>query len=169
MIVNIIALMFIVILLHVKLTGRRKRLGLLVMWYYIIFVIFDVGFFGLEQSVYMETTNNYYDIGCLLMCVAVSIISSYLYYKGSNLAGLYALWLIINAILCINGTINGYDAIIFNFVYNLTQNINIIIDLSVVILGTDSLLMRDKRIGSLINNINRHIDSINLYNFNTRS
>ena len=141
-------------------TKKRNYLGFLVLGYYAIFLCLDIKFFGFDTGIFTKELNLTYEISCLLLCVASSIIASFLFYKGNKLAGLYSLWLIYNSIICAIGTINGYGDGAFYFVYNLTQNINLLVDLAVVILGTDNILHRTRSLGNAINNINDRIDSV---------
>jgi len=155
---NIIICILVAFLIYTS--ERRNYLGFLVLGYYAIFICIDIKHFGFDEGIYNEVVNNSYEYACLMLCIATSSIASYLFYKGSNLAGLYSGWLIFNATLCFIGVIFGYSDYTFYFVYNLVQNSNLIIDLFVVIIGTDNMLHRTKSFGNLIDRINTRVDKL---------
>ena len=160
MIENIIICFIIAAL--IKTTNQRSYLGFLVLSYYAIFILVDLDYYGLNQLGVVFTDNAIeWSTFMILISLLYAFLSLLLYASGSNIAGLYCFWLITNAAIILVEAIDTNNAFIIDLIYNITQNTNLIIDLLVVILGTDNILHRISGSGKVISNCNNYINRAN--------
>jgi len=87
-------------------------------------------------------------------------MSIILYKRGSNIAGLYAIWLIISATVTLLEAADTNNVYLVELLYNVNQNANLIVELLVVILGTDNALQRTKYSGRCIDSVIVFIDNM---------
>lgn len=156
--INVIVLCLILLLLRTH--DRRQYIGWLVSFYYLAFIAVEVIFVGLiggasltfEEAVLLDLT--YALVSVLVMALALVI-----YIKDDNrLALLYSLWIFFN--ICLSGasaSFHAYESGMFEYAYNVVQIVNIAIDLTVVILGTDNIIRRTKYVSSLCNYISNYV------------
>ena len=170
MIENIIVCLLIALL--IKTTKHKSILGWLVFSYYAIFILVDLEFYGFVISDLVFTRKLIsWSVFTISISLFYSVLSSKLFLKGCNIAGLYALWLIINAIFTLVEAADTNNAYLVDLIYNIIQNMNLIVDLLVVILGTDNILHRTKGFGRVIDNTNNRIDNMcnKAFNFSSGS
>ena len=158
MIENLLTLLTIALI--VQTTDRRNYLGFLLLSYYAIFIIVDIDFFGFEVSSYL---NNSLAIEWSMFMIFISLIyaalSALICGKGCRVCCLYSAYLIINTIVIFIESLDGSNAFIIDLIYTVTQNLNLFVDLSVVLLGTDnSFHNKDRKIGRIIYNTNNRIN-----------
>jgi len=155
---NIIVLLIIAVITSTA--KKEKWLGVLVVTYYSIYILMDLSTFGgmpdWSMTTYGEFTIWY--LVCTAMTLLVMVISLCIWLTGNKVALFYATWLFINAVF--DGASSIFQSFETNsllFVYNVLQNTNLFVDLTVVILGTDNFIYRNKRAAYIINKLGNFV------------
>lgn len=156
MLENIAALLFCSIL---TVTAKdNKEVGYLVIGYYLVYIIIELGEFGYTQSDTAVTLKGVvvWYVVCAALSSLFSIWASVLYMSHGGAIWIYCAWLIFDAFICsILALSQVIEANALLLVYNVLQNINLYIDILIVIIGTDHIIKR-KILG-----VSRFIDSVN--------
>lgn len=159
MIENIIVCLIIALL--IKTTDQRNYLGFLVLSYYAIFILIDIEFFGFQIKNHIFSTQAVeWSVFMIVISLFYSALSIVLYKRGSNIAGLYATWLIISATVTLLEAADTNNVYLVELMYNVNQSANLLVELLVVILGTDNALHRIKHSGRCIDSVISFIDNM---------
>lgn len=133
-------------ILALSFTAKNKDIGVLVSCYYAAYISFDLSYFGLLDDFTMLTFDKFavWYLICFALTLLVFIASLTLFVGGNNSAGLYAVWLL----MCL--TLDGISSIFqlaeansLLIVYNVIQNISVLVDLFVVFIGMDHIIKRE--------------------------
>lgn len=140
MIYNIIAFLFISALVFTS--KNRRALGWLVFCYYALYIIIALDYFGFVVGDVFTTHDSFmiwyliYTAISLIFFIASIII--YLY-NNSKIALFYSCWIILNMFISgLSAIFQAYETNGILIVYNVLQNFNLVVDIMVVILGTDT-------------------------------
>ncbi len=156
MLENIVILLLCTILTSTA--KENKGAGYLVIAYYSIYIALEVGEFGFLQDDAFQLFDS--SIVWYLMCTTLSCLfslwASYLYREHGGAIYLYAIWLILDAIICsILALSQVLETNTLLFMYNILQNINLYVDIIVVIVGTDHIIKRKFAVAAhIINSVN---------------
>lgn len=156
MLENIIALLLCSLL---TVTAKKdKSVGYMIIVYYLIYIIIELGEFGFVDGNVFTTFKGF--VVWYLMCAALSSLfslwASYLYMTKGGAVYLYAIWLIFDAIICsILALSQVLETNTLLLMYNALQNINLYVDILMVIVGTDHVIKRNFKGAALF------IDSVN--------
>jgi hypothetical protein len=159
---------FIFVSLIVAKSDKKRAIGLLVFSYYTVYMLLDLDQFS---SMIGNVFTTYQDfVQWYLICAAVGFlffIASLIIYmtKDSRTALIYSIWLLFNvAISGISAVFQSFETNAFLIVYNVVQNINLIIDLLVVVIGTDNPIRSARRVSIVVNRIGTMFDNYWLFN-----
>ena len=155
---NIVVLLLILILTF---TAKNNNIGVLVSCYYAAYICLDLSYFGLIPDFTMLTFDRFslWYLICFFLTLVVYVFSVTLFAEGDNVAGLYAIWLLL--CLSLDGASSVFQLLETNnllIVYNVIQSISVCVDLFVVFVGMDHVIKR-KHIGAglFIVSINNYI------------
>ena len=152
------------IILSITFTAKNRcAVGVLVACYYGVYISLDLDFFGMSENwVYITHSKavKWYLVG-MAMSFLFFLLSLLVYmFKRSKTALIYSVWCAFN--LLIDGVSASFqiekDNSFLN-VYNIIQNMNLIVDIIVVILGTDNVIRNTSRVTRFINYISSFIVS----------
>ena len=156
MIENIIVLVLCSILTSTA--KGNKGAGYLVIAYYSIYIALEVGEFGFLEDDAFQLFNS--SMVWYLMCASLSSLfsvwASSLYMSNGGAIYLYAIWLILDAVICsILALSQAFETNAILLLYNILQNINLYIDMLMVIVGTEHIIKRNFKGAALfINSVN---------------
>lgn len=160
MIENITVLFIIILILRTA--SNRLTIGYLILAYYVIYIVISLDYFGfIIGDVF--TSYKHFTVWYLIYTQI-----TFVFFIFSLLIGLttlnktpfiYALWLLINLITSsVSAVFQSFETNSFLFVYNVLQNINLLVDILVVIVGTDNRLRGNYVVSSIIDYFNFYID-----------
>ncbi len=127
-------------------TSKNKNIGVLVSCYYAVYLSLELSYFGLVGDFIYLTFDKFslWYLLCFALTLIVFITALILFIGGSDVAGLYALWLFVCLVF------DGVSSILqlsetnrLLIVYNGVQNISIFVDLFVVFVGMDHIIKRN--------------------------
>ena len=157
-------LIVITIIILITATAKNKHLlGVLVAAYYGVYILIALDYFGFIVGDLFTTFDEF--IVWYLVYTAISflffLLSISLYtYTRSKTALFYSMWILFNiAISGISAVFQSFETNSFLIVYNVIQNMNLIVDIIVVILGTDNVIRNTSRVTRFINYISSFIVS----------
>ena len=137
---------------------NHKAVGYMVIAYYLIYIIIELGEFGFVDGNIFTTFKGFivWYIICTSLSALFSLWASYLYREHGGAIYLYAIWLIFDAIICsILALSQVLETNTLLFMYNILQNINLYVDILVVIVGTDHIIKRKFAVAAhIINSVN---------------
>jgi len=170
MLENIIALIIISIL--IASSKERQAVGWLVFLYYSVYIVIEIDFFGFTVG-NLFTTHNQFMLWYLIYTAISSIFliaSLVIYIYTQNKTPLvYALWILFNMFISgLSAIFQAFETNALLIVYNVLQNINLLIDIITVILGTDTKIKGMRHVRSIANCVfSCIIHYINLLNKNS--
>jgi len=167
LVVNLIAL---TIVLALTFTSKHKNIGVLVSVYYAFYICLELSYLGLVPGSNMLSLDDQslWFLICMALGLLVFIASAILMFDGDNSAFMYAGWLLL--VMLINGAssvlkltdpgpVIDFVTMIVLMVYNVIQNISVLVDLFVVFIGMDHMLKRNySGANTFINSINNYLD-----------
>lgn len=158
MIENLVVLLLIALL---RIKAKDFIIGYLIFSYYAIFILTDIEFFEFytEQLIITPLAVKWSTF-MIIISLSYSVLAGMLYKRGSNIAGLYAFWLIINATVTLIEGADANNAYLVELIYNVTQNTNLLVELLVVTLGTGNIIHRMKYFERGINSATEYIDNL---------
>jgi hypothetical protein len=153
---NLIAILIVVL---ITMTAKEKYLlGILVAAYYGVYMCLELDFLGVVTSWIYSTHEEFTQ--WYLVYTAISflffILSIALYANtGSKTALLYSGWILFNIIISgLSAIFQSFETNIFLNVYNVVQNINLLVDIVVVIVGTDNVIRNSNCVSGIIDYYN---------------
>lgn len=135
-------LVFLIVSILVFSSKEKRAVGWLVFCYYSAYIILELDYFGFTIGNVFTTYPHF--VKWYLIYTAVSFlffIASLIIFltKESKTALFYACWILLN--MFISGLSAIFQSLETNsmlIVYNVLQNLNLLVDVMVVILGTDA-------------------------------
>lgn len=152
MIYNLIVL--IIIICVIISSKKRYGLGFLVAFYYGVYLLLEVDYHGLTVGDVYPGYNE--SVIWYLVYTAISSIFSIatilLFIKTDQKTALfYSIWLSINALVCgVSAIFQSFESNSFIIWYNTFQNLNLLVDILVVIVGTDNRIRKTKNVSSIV-------------------
>lgn len=140
MLENVAVFIFASILL---LTAKERRaLGVLVFCYYGAYIVLEMDFFGFTVgglSMGFSGASFFYLMYTMITSVAFIVAVSIHITFNNKSALFYSAWLWLNLfITALAGISQAFETNAIILVYNILQNINLLVDIIVAIVGTDS-------------------------------
>ena len=156
-------LVFIIVSLLVYSSDKKRAIGWLVLFYYAVYIIIEVDFFGLTfGDVY---TSHDHFVRWYISCTAISLVfflsSLVIYIETKNkVAIFYSCWIVFDiAITGLSAIFQAYKTNDMILLYNTVQSVNLFMDLLVVVIGTDNAIRRTKHAAVIIDIVNYYISS----------
>jgi len=135
-------------------TKKKRAIGWLVLFYYATYIIIEIDFFGFTIGDIFTTHNQFiywylvYTAISTIFFVAAITISITTHTKAPLF---YAGWILLNMFVSgLSAIFQAFETNDMLFWYNLLQDLNLIVDLTVVIVGTDSIISRGRHIANII-------------------
>lgn len=162
-------LLCLAVVLFLTFTAKHNKVGIVITFYYAAYVALDFVAFGFSSNTnaanFYNAANWYLIMSTLTFIVLIWSLT--LYMKGNDLAGLYAVWLIIGLFIDSLSTIlmleGANDLIVM---YNEFQKVGVSIELILCFFGMDHAIKRNwYGARTFINYINRRFKSASNFLF----
>ncbi len=153
MIENIAVLIIVAILVY--LSESKRAIGWLVFCFYAIYIIMELDFFGFTSGDVFSAHNEF--VVWYLMCTSISLLFLILsliihLHTKSKTSLLYAIWLIFDMFITgLSAIFQAFETNSVLMMYNIIQYINILIDIMVVVMGTDAKIKGIHHVRGAIN------------------
>ena len=154
---------FILISILVFYSIEKRAVGWLVFSYYAVYIIIELDYFGVtfgDAVVGFDSLIKWY-----LIYTAISFlffIASLIIYitKENKVALFYACWILLNMFISgLSSILQSLETNIMLPVYNALQDLNILVDIMVVILGTDANIKGLKYVRSVADRVSGTVTS----------
>lgn len=155
-------LVFIIISVLVYSSSKERAIGWLVLSYYAVYIIIALDYFGpVTETIF--TTYSHFTAWYLIYTAISSVFFVFALieysYSKSRVAFFYAAWIIFNMLISgLSAIFQSYETNAMLWLYNSIQNMNLLVDIIVVMVGTDNKIRRTKYVSGIIDSANSYID-----------